>query len=283
MGHGKSSLIDGHRAYIEDFAQCRQDILDHISDEKKLIRDFYAVDLPLFTVAHSMGGMIMIRLALDHPELFTAMVLDGPLIYFGNSQMLKYLPMKPIMSHFNQALGFIRDSFLNPLCQKYIWTSLVDRLRFAEVGSTSVENITNDMTIQKLLKEDHLRHFGGAYVGMLTKFVEEITYNARHMAEEMKTPFCILFGQEDALCNIRGAWEMFLTCQRVSAEDKLLVEFEHAAHQLYLEIPQIRQKAMKDTLDFIQSRTNQDSKGIFFQPKHYALNLGEKQPKEIDD
>ena len=87
-----------------------------------------------------------------------------------------------------------------------------------------------------------------AYVGMLTKFVEEITYNARHMAEGMKTPFCILFGQEDALCNIRGAWEMFLTCQRVSAEDKLLVEFEHAAHQLYLEIPQIRQTAMKDTL-----------------------------------
>ena len=85
---------------------------------------------------------------------------------------------------------------------------------------------------------------------------------------------------EDALCNIRGAWEMFLTCQRVSAEDKLLVEFEHAAHQLYLEIPQIRQKAMKDTLEFIQSRTNQDSKGIFFQAKHYAINLGEKESND---
>ena len=153
MGHGKSSLIDGHRAYIEDFAQCRQDILDHISDEKKLMRDFYGDDpvknLPLFTVAHSMGGMIMIRLALDHPELFTAMVLDGPLIYFGSSPVLKYLPMKPIMSHFNQALGFIRDRFLNPLCQKYVWTSLTDRLRFSEIGN--VQLLIHIMTISLII------------------------------------------------------------------------------------------------------------------------------------
>ena len=246
------------RAYIGDFAQCRQDILDHIADEKKLIRDLGGQDLPLFTVAHSMGGMIMIRVALDHPELFTAMVLDGPLIYFGSSRLLRYLPMNLIMPKFNQALEFILDRLLRPLGETFFLKyhpDLLAKFKYAEIGSTCVENITNDREVQKLLKEDDLRHFGGAYLGMLRTFCQEITYNTSHMASLMKTPFCILFGQEDALCNIRGAWEMYLTCTRVAAEDKMLVEFEHAQHQLYLEIPQIRQKAMKDTLDFIQRRT----------------------------
>ena len=59
------------RAYIDDFSHCRQDILDHIQAEKDTIEEFYQVSLPCFTVAHSMGGMIMIRLALDNPDLFS--------------------------------------------------------------------------------------------------------------------------------------------------------------------------------------------------------------------
>ena len=107
---------------------------------------------------------------------------------------------------------------------------------------------------------------------MLPKFCEEVTKNSLDISEnKVKTPFCILFGSEDALCNIRGAWEMFFQSE---TEDKKVIEYEHGGHQLYLEIPQIREKAFRDTLDFIRQSTR-SSKSIFFHPKHYALNLGQ--------
>ena len=39
--------------------------------------------LPLFMVAHSMGGMVALRAALCHPKMFKGMVLNGPLIIPG--------------------------------------------------------------------------------------------------------------------------------------------------------------------------------------------------------
>ena len=109
--------------------------------------------------------------------------------------------------------------------------------------------------MQSLLKEDDLRHFGGAYLGMITNFSAEIASNLRDMGEKMTTPFCILFGQEDALCNVRGGWDMYFSCGRVRKADKVMMEFEHAGHQLYLEIPQVREKAKKATLEFLLART----------------------------
>ena len=44
---------------------------------------------PLFIIGHSMGGMLSIRLVQDHPDLFKAMVLVGPLIYPGPSAILR--------------------------------------------------------------------------------------------------------------------------------------------------------------------------------------------------
>ena len=146
VGHGESSLIDHRRAYIDDFAQCRRDIIDHIESEKKTIEEFYKVTLPVFGVAHSMGGMIMIRLAVDNPDLFTAMVLVGPLIYFGSSAVVKHLPMNYLMPPLNSALGFIMDH-LSPLT-KYVSQGCQDRLKYTEIGSTTVDNITNDTTMQ---------------------------------------------------------------------------------------------------------------------------------------
>ncbi len=108
--------------------------------------------------------------------------------------------------------------------------------------------------MQQLLLQDHIRHFGGMYLPMLTNISDEIAHNLQDLPEKMTVPFCILFGAEDPLCNIAGAWEMYFSCSRVKKGDKRMIEFQHAVHQLYLEIPAVREKAMRETLDFLSLR-----------------------------
>ena len=75
VGHGRS---DGKRAYIEDIDHYVEDVIDHC----KTVSAKYP-DLPIFMVAHSMGGMIAIRCVLKYPQFFKGMVLNGPLIVPG--------------------------------------------------------------------------------------------------------------------------------------------------------------------------------------------------------
>ena len=42
-------------------------------------------NLPLFLLAHSMGGMVAIKACLDFPHMFAGMVLISPLVIPGKS------------------------------------------------------------------------------------------------------------------------------------------------------------------------------------------------------
>ena len=49
------------------------------------MRDTHGQNIPTFIVAHSMGGMIAIRAAILHPNVFRGMVLVGPLVIPGTT------------------------------------------------------------------------------------------------------------------------------------------------------------------------------------------------------
>ena len=71
VGHGLSDTVEGHKGYIPDFEACRQDIINHIQSEQTK----YGSHLKTFCIAHSMGGMLSLRLTLDNPNLFSGIVL----------------------------------------------------------------------------------------------------------------------------------------------------------------------------------------------------------------
>ena len=50
-----------------------------------------------------MGGMLSLRLTLDNPDLFSGIVLVGPLIHFGSSEMLASFPTGSVFPSLNRA------------------------------------------------------------------------------------------------------------------------------------------------------------------------------------
>ena len=60
---------------------------------------------------------------------------------------------------------------------------------------------------------------------------------------------------------------MFHKCIKV--QDKKVIEFEHSGHQLFMEIPQIREKSLADTVEFIESKIKGEE-GFHFHDFHYT-------------
>ena len=106
---------------------------------------------------------------------------------------MKSAPMSAIMSPINTVFQWAMKKleYFNPYLDNF------------PVSSTKIERITSDKAMQQLLLQDDLRYLGGAYVKMLKNFSAEVCHNLNGIPS-MSTPFCILFGQNDELCNIKG-------------------------------------------------------------------------------
>ena len=67
----------------------------------------------------------------------------------------------------------------------------------------------------------------------------------------MKVPFLILHGEKDYLCNPQGSRDLHT---KAVTTDKDLKIFPEAYHNLYIELNEVRQEALKDTVDWICER-----------------------------
>jgi acylglycerol lipase len=259
IGHGLSEIIDKQKAYVPDLMEYEEDIVQHVGDiAKQLEHDYDVTGLPVFCVAHSMGGMVATRVAIDHPTLFKAIVLVGPLIYPG-PHVWRHLPYKSFFG----ALNWVAQT---------IWkgVEVVENYFdfFMTVGVTNVDRITTDIFVRRELRQDTLRHFGGANLKMLAMFSDLMNRN-RNDFSKMTTPFLVMYGSQDYLCNPKGGWDMFFHTLNLDGEQKKMLELQHAGHQLFLEIPQVREMALRETLEFLEERFDPRQE-LTLSDEHYA-------------
>ncbi len=145
--------------------------------------------------------MIAIRAALDHPDLFNGgLVFVGPLIFPGPSTWRDF--HYESVHHLVNLLGTTAVEWLDWLVGKEAMKS-----GYTRIGRTNVDLITRDQHIRALLANDNLRYFKGAYLKLLVAFSQCIEDNLKDL-NNFKNPFMILFGKEDQLCNVRGAFTM---------------------------------------------------------------------------
>lgn len=187
-------------------------------------------------VAHSMGGMIAIRMMLRYPDILQGVVLVGPAIIPG-----------PQLGPFD-----LRQSFLCSLPFKFIFGVLDWIDSEMPLGVFHPEMITRDKEAQEELKQDVLRYNFGPKVRILRTLINGFADNLSEL-KKVSTPFLILHGDCDFLCNVRGSR---LLLKESCSKDKALIEFEAATHNLYIETPEVREVAISRTVDWVWQRVH---------------------------
>ena len=140
VGHGKSG---GERVQINTIDHYVVDMTNHC----KLVQAKFP-GRPLFLVGHSMGGMIALSAALATPDLFTGIILQGPLIIPGPDLMGFALRLsKPWTYPVKVMLSMLE--WWDP--------ELV-------LGTSVLSMVTNDPEMKQHLKEDPLRWKSGVKV-----------------------------------------------------------------------------------------------------------------------
>jgi len=215
-GHGKSA---GVRGDVEDFGF-------FISDLKKLVELARAEnpDLPLFMVAHSLGGLIALTYTLEFESTLSGLVLMSPALEFGAdvSPLLKRLagviagvaPLLPITPSSKQP-----DSVLS-----------------------------RDPEIQRLFDADPLCYSGDVrarYGFELLKAAQKV----RNRGRKLKLPVLLEYGTDDRLVNPRASKALF---ERLTTPDKTLLEWKDARHELFNELEKV--EVIESVVGWLEAR-----------------------------
>ena len=64
----------------------------------------------------------------------------------------------------------------------------------------------------------------------------------------MSVPFLILHGEEDTVCSIKGSKKLM---EEAQVRDKTLRTFPGAWHNLFRELPDVRQEAVNSTVHWL--------------------------------
>jgi len=183
-------------------------------------------NIPLFIVGHSMGGLITLLTTLktQDSDMFRGMVLMGPLITLDPAMAS---PIKVLLA---KAASRVLPSFA--------------------LGGLDPALVTSDQAWLDTRKSDHLIHHGG-YKALHSHVLLTTLSHLASQFSTVRTPYLLLHGQEDKICSPEGSKDF----HKLSAsEDKTLQIVESGLHNLYLERGDIRDKAISDTMAWIESR-----------------------------
>ncbi len=216
-GHGKSA---GVRGDVEEFGF-------FISDLRKLVELARAEnpDLPVFMVAHSLGGLIALSYTLEFESTLSGLVLMSPALEFGAdvSPLLKRLagviagvaPLLPITPSNKQP-----DSVLS-----------------------------RDPEIQRLFDADPLCYSGDVrarYGHELLKAAQKV----RNRGRNLTLPILMEYGTDDRLVNPRASKALF---ERLRTPDKTLLEWKDARHELFNELE--KAEVIESVVGWLEKRT----------------------------
>lgn len=88
-------------------------------------------------------------------------------------------------------------------------------------------------------------------LGLLFSYAFVSLQDINKRLTSMKVPFAILHAENDRLCNVQGAKDLY---EKAQVKDKFLKVFPTGRHDLYREVAAVRQEALDDTVSWIIKR-----------------------------
>lgn len=212
-GHGRSEGRRGYVGSFEDYCQDYKIFLDMVLNDEKVKKG------PVILFGHSMGGLILAKTLIRHPELpIAGVIFSAPLLGLS-------MPV--------------------PLYKSKAATILNSVLPQVTLGNElSNEMLTRDLDVIREFEQDALRHTRmspGAYLGILESFEYVLP-----RAGEIKKPTLFIVSESDPVVSTPEVKNFY---EKLGSPNKELFIYPNAKHELVNDI--IRNTVYADVKKFL--------------------------------
>ncbi|MGC9398348.1 MAG: lysophospholipase [Anaerolineae bacterium] len=213
-GHGHSP---GQRGHVNRWSEYRDDVRVFV----KRMRE-QAVEIPLFLVGHSMGGLIVLDYALHYPQGLKGVVASGPALGRGEDVSAALLFVGKVLSY------------------------VIPRLKLE--SGLNAAGLSHDEEVVRAYRDDPLVH------GHVTpRFAAQMDATMKRTMKaapdwEADLPLLIVHGGDDPLCPPGASARFF---ERVGAADKTRHEYPGYLHEVFNEVG--REKVLQDVQAWLEA------------------------------
>ena len=215
-GHG---LSEGPRGVMMDLDDAAADV-DQIVELARAARP----GLPVFMFAHSMGGAIGLRYALDHQEKLAGIVLSSAAVSL-------------------EGLGVSRVQRLAAGVVGRIAPKLA-------INKLPLEGISRDPEEDRIYQEDPLVHKGAQPARTVSELLDAMTELPVDVAG-LHIPLLVIAGSADPIVPAAGSRDI---AERAGSADKRIIVYEGFVHELINEPPDDRERVTADLIDWLRTR-----------------------------
>ena len=204
---------EGLRGYVNKF----EEFVDDAYKFTKLIQEKHP-DFPIFLLGHSMGSQIAQYVIALYPDVYKGLVLSGTGIRPGDTN--------PIVAFFGK-----------------IFSRLFPKMKFPT--GLSRDFISSDPEVVNAYKNDP-----NVFIETITARLgaEMLSYYKRikQKLADVNTPVLIQKGKLDT--SLVGEDILF---SDLGTNDKTLLLYDNALHEIYNEVKEIREKALQDLVEWL--------------------------------
>lgn len=211
-GHGQS---DGPRATVGSFAEYSDDVALVLTSLRSV-----AGDSPVFLMGHSMGGLVVSRMVVDHgAEGLAGLILSSPALAVDAPKPLRALA--PVLARWLPRLP---------------------------VTSIDLSVLSHDPRVERAYRDDPLCTISGVRAALGYEILRSIEHVRRH-AEAFAMPLYVFHGTDDALTSPDGSrWII----EHAPSTDKTLKLYEGFYHETLNELG--RDTVLADLSEWIRGR-----------------------------
>ena len=196
LGHGQS---EGRRAYMDSMDVLRDDCGQFLQRVR-----MQTGTLPLFVLAHSMGGLVFTYLAVTEMPKVDGVILSAALLVPGND-------ISPMLIRVAKVLSRVAPK--------------------RELQGVGSEFISRDSAEVAKYDNDPLVHHGGIPSRSGAEFLRAMEVVSKGTTR-IKYPLLIVHGTADKLTNVEGSMQMYA---RAGSDDKTMRLFDEGYHELHNE------------------------------------------------
>lgn len=214
-GHGQS---DGSRGHILAFGQYINDLQTMIELSKRELPE----GMKCFLLGHSMGGLIVLNFALQHPGMIDGVIVSSPV-----------LGIKVKVPVIKRALGKFMSS---------IWPGMT-------LGNeVDASKISHDEAVVRAYENDPLVH-DRVSARWFTEFLSAME-EVNRLCSKLQIPILMQVGGDDELVDTDASKTFF---ENLTLEDKTLYLYDGLYHEIYNEPEDQRDRVLTDLETWLET------------------------------